>query len=195
MTLTRRPSAVASPPSETDKSRSVAAAASTTSPPPSNNNDADELLHTTSTMTPAATNCNGDPSTSDGFDMARFRNMLLDGFDVLKHGRRGSPHTRTVFADVELKCVFWQKPAKDRRSKKAKLEQSLLLADVLQVVRSMKTDVLKRSGDVAKYERYLSLIADDRTLDLELPGDEQCEFLRRGFERLLLHQGDGSGGL
>lgn len=192
LTLTRRPSAAASLPSETGKNRSDPNDSPTSPPPSSNNNDTDEI-QATSVMTPSAMIHNS--VASDGFDIVRFRNMLLDGFDVLKHGRRGSPHMRTIFADVELKRVFWQKPAKDKRSKKAKLEQSLLLADVLQVVRGMKTDVLKRSGDVAKYERYLSLVADDRTLDLELPTEEQSEFLRRGFEKLLLHQGDGCGGL
>jgi hypothetical protein len=49
----------------------------------------------------------------------------------------------------------------------------------------MKTEVLKRSGDVSRYERYLSLVADDRTLDMELPNDAMCEFLLRGFDALL----------
>jgi hypothetical protein len=193
LTLTKRPSAAVSLPSETDKSRPDSNASTTSLPPSSSsNNNADEL-QAAIVMTSATVI--HDRVASDGFDMVRFRNMLLDGFDVLKHGRRGSPHVRTIFADVELKRVFWQKPAKDKRSKKAKLDQSLLLADVLQVVRGMKTDVLKRSGDVAKYERYLSLVADDRTLDLELPTEDHSEFLRRGFEQLLLHQGDGCGGL
>lgn len=159
--------------------------------PPASNND-EELLDVTSALCPIAA---ASPPTEDELSMERFRNMLLDGFDVLKHGRRGSPHTRTVFADVEFKRIFWQKPAKDKRSKKARLDQSILLADVVQVVRGMKTDVLKRSGDVAKYERYLSLVSDDRTLDLELATEADSEFLRRGFERLLLQHSDGRGGL
>uniref|UniRef100_K3X7C4 Adenylate kinase active site lid domain-containing protein n=1 Tax=Globisporangium ultimum (strain ATCC 200006 / CBS 805.95 / DAOM BR144) TaxID=431595 RepID=K3X7C4_GLOUD len=119
-------------------------------------------------------------------DMAAFKDMLLDGFEVFKHGRRGSPHTRVIFTDMEFKRIFWQKPMKDSKAtKKAKLDQSIVLADVVQVVRGMKTEVLKRSGDVAKYERYLSLVADDRTLDMELPNDAICEFLLRGFDALL----------
>lgn len=130
----------------------------------------------------------GLSSGSTGFsaaDMVKFRAMLVDGFDVLKHGRRGSPHTRTIFTDVDVKRIFWQKPTKDPKNRKAKLDQSLLLADVVQVVRGMKTDVLKRSGNVAKYERYLSLVADDRTLDVEVASEPLCEFLLRGFEQLL----------
>ncbi|GLE03323.1 hypothetical protein PINS_up012213 [Pythium insidiosum] len=55
----------------------------------------------------------------------------------------------------------------------------------------MKTEVLKRSGDVGRYERYLSLVADDRTLDMELPTEAMCDFLLRGFEQLLFHGQDG----
>ncbi|GAB9465004.1 hypothetical protein Gpo141_00002424 [Globisporangium polare] len=121
-----------------------------------------------------------------GVDMNKFRDMLLDGFEVLKHGRRGSPHARLIFTDMDFKRIFWQKVTKDNgRTKKAKLDQSLVLADVVQAVRGMKTEVLKRTGDVAKYERYLSLVADDRTLDMEIASDALCEFLLRGFDVLL----------
>ncbi|KAJ0403927.1 hypothetical protein P43SY_009420 [Pythium insidiosum] len=123
-------------------------------------------------------------------DFAKFRDLLLDGFEVLKHGRRGSPHARTIFTDMEFKRIFWMKPTKEAKAKKAKLDQSLLLADVVQVVRGMKTEVLKRSGDVGRYERYLSLVADDRTLDMELPTEAFCDFLLRGFEQLLFHGQD-----
>lgn len=125
------------------------------------------------------------PTVVDGVDMAAFKDMLLDGFEVLKHGRRGSPHPRLIFTDMDFKRIFWQKVAKGSKTKKPKLDQSLVLADVMQVVRGMKTDVLKRSGDVARYERYLSLVADDRTLDMELADDAACAFLQRGFDVLL----------
>lgn len=124
-----------------------------------------------------------------GVDMNKFRDMLLDGFEVLKHGRRGSPHARLIFTDMDFKRIFWQKVTKDNgKTKKAKLDQSLVLADVVQVVRGMKTEVLKRTGDVTKYERYLSLVADDRTLDMEIASDATCDFLLRGFD-VLLHGG------
>lgn len=128
---------------------------------------------------------NSSAAQAGGVDMFKFKEMLLDGFEVLKHGRRGSPHMRMVFTDMEFKRIFWQKPSAKDKPKRAKLDQSIVLADVLHVVRGMKTDVLKRSGDVAKYERYLSLVADDRTLDLEFPNDAECEFCFQGFDQLL----------
>ncbi|DAZ95995.1 TPA: hypothetical protein N0F65_009296 [Lagenidium giganteum] len=118
-------------------------------------------------------------------EFAKFKDMLTDGFEVIKHGRRGSPHARLVYTDLDLKRIFWQKPSKDNRTKRAKMDQSVALADVVQVVRGMKTEVLRRTGDVSKYERYLSLVADDRTLDMELPNESLCEFLLHGFEQLL----------
>ncbi|KAF0705121.1 hypothetical protein AaE_014649 [Aphanomyces astaci] len=117
-------------------------------------------------------------------DTERFKTMLISGFDVIKHGRRGAPHTRTLFCDVELKRLFWQKP--DKKELKAKLDQSIAIADVIQVVQGIKTDVFKRSGDTAKTDRYLSLIADDRTLDIEVASDELCSLLLHGLNAMLV---------
>ncbi|KAF4321413.1 hypothetical protein BBO99_00004846 [Phytophthora kernoviae] len=122
-------------------------------------------------------------------DMEKFKNLLLEGFDTVKHGRRGRPHPRLIFTDLEFKRVFWQKamgPA-DRvgKGKHARLEQSIALIDVIQVTRGMKTTVLKRSGNVARYENYVSLVTPTRTLDLEMPGAQLADFLQRGFDQLL----------
>ncbi|EEY55117.1 adenylate kinase, putative [Phytophthora infestans T30-4] len=122
-------------------------------------------------------------------DMDTFKELLLDGFEAVKHGRRGRPHPRLIFTDLEFKRVFWQKamgPA-DRvgKGKHARLEQSIVVGDVIQVARGMKTDVLKRSGNVARYECYVSLVTPRRTLDLELPTPQLADFLQRGFEQLL----------
>ncbi|KAF1336361.1 hypothetical protein FI667_g515, partial [Globisporangium splendens] len=126
-------------------------------PPSSNNNNINALLPSSSMRS---------TTSQPVVDMVAFKDMLLDGFEVLKHGRRGTHED-------------------SKAAKKAKLDQGIVLADVVQVVRGMKTEVLKRSGDVAKYERYLSLVADDRTLDMELPNDAMCELLLRGFDALL----------
>ncbi|RLN62982.1 hypothetical protein BBP00_00004393 [Phytophthora kernoviae] len=122
-------------------------------------------------------------------DMAKFKELLLDGFDAVKHGRRGRPHLRLIFTDLELKRIFWQKAmgTKDRvgKGKHARLEQSVVLNDVIQITRGMKTSVLKRSGNVARYECYVSLVMPTRTLDLELPNAQLADFLQRGFDQLL----------
>ncbi|OQS03096.1 adenylate kinase, partial [Thraustotheca clavata] len=115
-------------------------------------------------------------------EMERFKTMLVSGFDVIKHGRRGAPHTRTLFADVEFKRLFWQKP--DKKELKPKLDTSIALSDVIEVVQGMKTEVFKRSGDSSKGGRYFSLIADDRTLDIEASSDEICALLVMGFTEL-----------
>ncbi|KAF4321563.1 hypothetical protein BBO99_00004606 [Phytophthora kernoviae] len=122
-------------------------------------------------------------------DMAKFKELLLDGFDAVKHGRRGRPHPRLIFTDLELKRIFWQKAmgTKDRvgKGKHARLEQSVVLNDVIQITRGMKTSVLKRSGNLARYECYVSLVTPTRTLDLELPNAQLADFLQRGFDQLL----------
>jgi len=122
-------------------------------------------------------------------DMETFKELLLDGFEAVKHGRRGRPHPRLIFTDLGFKRVFWQKAlgAADRvgKGKHARLEQSVTLSDVIQVARGMKTSVLKRSGNVARYECYVSLVTPTRTLDLELPNAQLADFLQRGFDQLL----------
>ncbi|GMF12102.1 unnamed protein product [Phytophthora lilii] len=122
-------------------------------------------------------------------DMETFKELLLDGFEAVKHGRRGRPHPRLIFTDLSFKRVFWQKAmgAADRvgKGKHARLEQSVVLGDVIQVARGMKTAVLKRSGNVARYECYVSLVTPTRTLDLELPNAQLADFLQRGFDQLL----------
>ncbi|EGZ13263.1 hypothetical protein PHYSODRAFT_514445 [Phytophthora sojae] len=122
-------------------------------------------------------------------DMETFKELLLDGFEAVKHGRRGRPHPRLIFTDLDFKRVFWQKAmgAADRvgKGKHARLEQSVVLGDVIQVARGMKTAVLKRSGNVARYECYVSLVTPTRTLDLELPNAQLADFLQRGFDQLL----------
>ncbi|KAK1943525.1 Adenylate kinase 5 [Phytophthora citrophthora] len=124
-------------------------------------------------------------------DMAAFKELLLDGFEAVKHGRRGRPHPRLIFTDLGFKRVFWQKAMKpaDRvgKGKHARLEQSVMLSDVIQVARGMKTAVLKRSGNVARYECYVSLVTSRRTLDMELPNPQLADFLQRGFDQLLNH--------
>ncbi|OQR82474.1 adenylate kinase [Achlya hypogyna] len=115
-------------------------------------------------------------------EMERFKTMLISGFDIIKHGRRGAPHTRTLFSDVEFKRLFWQKP--DKKELKPKLDQSIALSDVVEVRRGIKTEVFNRSGDAAKAGRYLSLMADDRTLDIEAATDDICGLLVLGFTHL-----------
>ncbi|KAG7398605.1 hypothetical protein PHYBOEH_010760 [Phytophthora boehmeriae] len=122
-------------------------------------------------------------------DLEKFKKLLVEGFDAVKHGRRGRPHPRLIFTDLEFKRVFWQKamaPA-DRvgKGKYARLDQSIALVDVIQVTRGMKTAVLKRSGNVARYENYVSLVTPKRTLDLEMPGAQLADFMQRGFDQLL----------
>lgn len=126
------------------------------------------------------------------FDQGNFKELLLDGFEAVKHGRRGRPHPRLIFTDLGFKRVFWQKAMKpaDRvgKGKHARMEQSTLLSDVIQVARGIKTAVLKRSGNVARYECYVSLVTPRRTLDLELPNPQLADFLQRGFDQLLQNQ-------
>lgn len=112
-----------------------------------------------------------------------FKDQLKSGIDVVKHGRRGNPHSRTIFCDIDCTRVFWQKVG--TKELKPKLNQSLCISTITHVVPGRFTEVLKRSGDAKHADRLFSLIAGERTLDIEAASAEQAQHLIKGFESFL----------
>nr|CCA26425.1 adenylate kinase putative [Albugo laibachii Nc14] len=122
--------------------------------------------------------------------IAPFKVMLEDGFNVKKHGRRGRPHIRTVYTDLDHSRVFWQNSSEKRTEngsylKRPTIDQSLALCEVLRVVRGQETNVLKRSGKKELSHLYVSLITEKRSLDLEFETEEMAIFVANGFRTLL----------
>lgn len=120
--------------------------------------------------------------SKEQLDVACWQKSLLDGIEVVKHGRRGSPHARVIFCDPLFLCVFWHKLTNKPLERKQKLDQSIKIADIFQIIRGIKTNVLKRTGDITKYEKYLSLVTPKRSLDIEFQSDIVCDFIAKGFE-------------
>eukprot|EP00736_Rhodelphis_marinus_P002907 Rmarinus@m.28108 len=106
--------------------------------------------------------------------------ILVEGLVLTKHGRKGQPHKRLVRVCREGPDAFvtWTDP----QSQIARTE-SLALSKVRHVVSGIQTDVLRRSGQPNKECVYFSLLADDRTLDLECMTEEERDKLVSAFEQ------------
>jgi adenylate kinase len=128
-------------------------------------------------------------------ELKTFKEQLREGFEVLRHEKKGKPHPRLVYCDEACGVVYWQKPGPKVAPKgpsasrtglmgKAK-DNCMELASVEKVVAGMQTEVLKRKGIKAKDAHCFSLIAGKRTLDIETDSAEQHSVLFRGF--LMLH--------
>eukprot|EP00808_Paulinella_micropora_P000608 g83445.t1 len=90
---------------------------------------------------------------------------------VIKYGRRGKPHARVLYLDMNPgghPCFVWCKQEK-RQKTKLTLNNSVEVRDVADVRKGKDTEVFKRTlADDTPDARCLSIITAKRTLDLEL---------------------------
>ena len=127
-------------------------------------------------------------------ELAAFEACIRAGADISKHGRRGKPHTRTIFCPAErpswvapgsenFRCVCWCKPIKPgaEEEKMPSEESSLPLHTVMAVRPGKTTDVLSRAED-APEDLCFSLVSPARTLDIQCRSVEQRDMLLRGFQ-------------
>jgi len=107
-----------------------------------------------------------------------FKNYMLTGFPVTKHPRKGYPRLRTMWISPDW--AFLQ-TAPERILEPDVTNQYMIkgvrITDVHDVVRGITTEVFERTGAPKKQNRYFSIIASDRTLDIECETKERCDFL------------------
>jgi flagellar motility protein MotE (MotC chaperone) len=100
------------------------------------------------------------------------RELLVTGALFVKHGRQGSPHLRFVWVDGDFLGVHWRAVGKDRKHSG---RGSMAVSSIIEAVPGRKTSVFSRQsgGRVGRDDACFSLIAADRTLDLEVqwPGE------------------------
>jgi hypothetical protein len=127
---------------------------------------------------------------SQAFDESKgddYRMLTAAGAEFLKHGAKGSPHTRLVFVTSAL-LLLWVEPGK-RKGGKPDLKQSinLMLASVpkIAVVKGKTTPALQRAKNVDA-DRCLSIInARERNLDLEAKSKEERDQWHAALSYLL----------
>ena len=106
-------------------------------------------------------------STAAGAAAAADRDEALEalvrGVDCFKHSGNGKKAKKKVRLNEDLDTVLWE-------SKKSEI---MPVAAVTEITKGQTTAVLKKSGKAASAALYLSLVASDRSLDLEFPTEER----------------------
>ena len=117
-------------------------------------------------------------------EYALFESLTTTGVSVTKHPfRSGRPSQKTfqlslVQGDMYLYMYLTWK------GKRTSI-QGVELASVIRISRGRDTDVLRRTGKVKDEGRYLSLVTQDRSLDLCFDDEEQRELWWRTMTALV----------
>lgn len=111
-----------------------------------------------------------------------FSKELMEGIKVIKHGRRGKPHGRIIFCDASGTRLFWQNIGD---TLKTNVDRSIVMPRISNVLSGQKTEVFQRSGTPQDANKYVSLIAGDRTLDIEAESAEEAQRWISGFKELV----------
>ncbi len=116
-----------------------------------------------------------------------FKNYILGGFDIVKHPRKGWPRKRLIWLNSDCTMIYAHKqlipeitPALEKKVK------GISIKSIKNVTRGISTDVFQRTGKKSKQDRYFSIVADDRTLDLEAPSKEMAEFIGTRITLLII---------
>jgi len=105
------------------------------------------------------------------------------GFKCIKHGRKGSPHERWVSINSTYDKIQWKPVQNDNgKSSKKSIEP---LETFVKMEKGCTTKPFKRAKKI-KQENCLSLIGEERTLDLEFTTEEDRNYWYDVFQALLL---------
>ena len=134
-----------------------------------------------------------------------FAAAMENGIRIIKHGRSGKPHERVLFiprgrptwiprAERDYRCVCWVKPPSAPGAPLNETQSSSLQWSLVRAVQlGNGTDVFQRSLNQgpqecrvdAPAELCFSLLADDRSLDIQCETANQCALLVNGFKIML----------
>jgi hypothetical protein len=100
--------------------------------------------------------------------------LLTEGAEFLKYGRAGSPHDRWVYLSPDLKYVCYAS-----KFGKASEQQKIPVSSIIRVTKGMTTEVFLRQVNNEQKEKLqnscFSLIATERTLDVQCSGEMDCK--------------------
>ncbi|KAL0223369.1 hypothetical protein P9112_002759 [Eukaryota sp. TZLM1-RC] len=119
----------------------------------------------------------------------RLRAKLIEGTIFLKHGKKGKPHHRFIWISPDFSLIQWRDPSK------AKVRDALHADSVTDVCVGQTTAIFRRrSGNPGRENLSFSLIAGDRTLDLEAASEEERDSWVEAFRYLVALNHPGFGG-
>lgn len=117
--------------------------------------------------------------------------IMRAGEPMLKYGRRGKPHMRYFRINSDGTKIFWVQKSNEP------LKGGIILAEVSRVQHGRDTPVFARFRSKSTHDqvnRSLSLITNDRTLDVETSTIEQCQLWQLGL-KYCVHQAHKQEGL
>jgi hypothetical protein len=118
-------------------------------------------------------------------DLTNFLLVLLNGLVLQKHGRRGWPHPRLLWLETTQEELLLRWGEETAAGIETDSYQELGVGAITGVATGQGTDVMRRSGKKKSVHLYFSLLAADRTLDLECDSQEQRDFLAAQFARII----------
>lgn len=124
--------------------------------------------------------------TKDQDALAQFKQQLVNGIVVTKHGSRGQPHARVLFSDAACRWMSWKAPSSSVSLASPRADAKVETRDLVEVLAGASTEVFQRTKPEAS-AKCLSLVFVHpcRTLDLEAETPDKRDALLRGFR--LLH--------
>lgn len=127
-----------------------------------------------------------DAHVRDQEALAQFKQQLVNGVAVTKHGTRGSPHARVLFSDVGCRWISWKPPSAGMSLASPRTDAKVDTRDFVEVLAGASTDVFQRHKPETP-GKCLSLVFVHpcRTLDVEAESVDKCQQLLRGFRLLL----------
>uniref|UniRef100_A0A7S2Y0F2 Uncharacterized protein n=1 Tax=Fibrocapsa japonica TaxID=94617 RepID=A0A7S2Y0F2_9STRA len=128
-------------------------------------------------------------------ELEEFKEMLKTGVHVRKHGRTGPPKKRVISCNADCTTLTWHSTS--RLPSKSNNKYQVAVTDIQEVragtdpdpayPRYAGTAVLRRTCDPGNANKALSIVWEDRTLDLEFKNHNDCSMVLNGL-RLLVKQ-------
>jgi len=119
---------------------------------------------------------------------AYHQKMLTEGEIFLKYGRMGAPKRRAVWCSHSLDKVFWGEPKHLGNDKKA--SGHINRDDITHVVVGASSPIFKKQRKIGNESQCFSLIATDRSLDLEIVNNDDRALWVKAFSALIADEDD-----
>lgn len=127
------------------------------------------------------------------------QSRLKEGGTFLKFGRAGDPHERTVWLSDDAEQIHWGEwiPLSEKEKERGKFPQRksggyLKVKNLLKVVIGCTTPVFERQRQQASPSKCFSIVAKDRTLDLQSDSTENRDDWVLAFRSLVPEKIDES---
>jgi len=149
-----------------------------------------DMLHDLSVDTDASSDI--FPVAEDVAEVSKeeFLWSMKSGFEFVKYGRRGKPHKRFVWFDVDKSSICWQKCGKKKSGHSKR--KTIKLHEIVDIVGGATTSVFARYKAVSKTKQNMcfSIVAQKRTLDLECATEHVRDFWMSRFYLLKVLQNE-----